>query len=136
MQLRNHADTTSEAFQSLKRLCDICSIKVRENEIALRKLSGDTAHLRTLEVSLIVSLLIEATADAFSSINRFAHVFVMYWIQPSVTSRYISTEIADSTKTAGFVTSSCCLQYECQHSRATKENIDKLNWRMLDHWHR
>jgi len=59
VQLRNHACTNSEAFLRLKGLCDIYTVyiyiyrikfrlcEVRENEIALRKLSGGAAQLRS-----------------------------------------------------------------------------------------
>jgi len=49
----------SETLQGLQRLCDIYTVikygmlQVRENEFSLRKLSGDTAHLRTLEGTLV-----------------------------------------------------------------------------------
>jgi len=44
--------TNSEAFPALKRLCDVyipSMLEVRKNEISLRKLSGGSAQLRTLE---------------------------------------------------------------------------------------
>jgi len=48
--------TTSETFQALKGCATYTTVfetfEVRENEIALRKLSGATAHLRTLEGTL------------------------------------------------------------------------------------
>jgi len=64
MQLRNRADTNSKAFPTLKGLYDIyiCRIKfrileVRENEIALRKLSDGIAQLRTLNGTLVGMLM-------------------------------------------------------------------------------
>jgi len=59
MQLRNHVDTNTEELPSLKGLCEVYTqrikfrmLTVRENETALRKLSGGTAQLRTLEGEL------------------------------------------------------------------------------------
>jgi len=55
--------TTSEAFQALQGLCDIYiyilyditfgMLQGRENDISLRKWSGGTAQLRTLEGTLV-----------------------------------------------------------------------------------
>ena len=52
--------TNSEAFPTLKGLCDICiyliafrMLEVRDHEIALRKLSDGAAQLRTLEGTLL-----------------------------------------------------------------------------------
>jgi len=67
MQLRNHArHTASEAFPTLKVLCAICKhavltskvLEVRENEIALRKLSGCTAQFCTLEGALVFRMFL------------------------------------------------------------------------------
>lgn len=65
-------NTTSEAFQLLKGLCDIyLRYKLLENQISLRKSSGDIAKLRTLEGSLIVS---EALLGLrFVSSERYDH---------------------------------------------------------------
>jgi len=67
LQLRNHADT---AFQEVKGLCDfhICDIKfemlqVRENEISLRKWSGGTAQLRTVEGTLLVAQTVNTVVN-------------------------------------------------------------------------
>jgi len=56
--------TTSEAFPTLKGLCDVCiycikfsMLEVHENEMALRKFSGGTAQLRTLEGTLVTSMI-------------------------------------------------------------------------------
>jgi len=54
--------TNSETFSALKGLCDtriytvlnLEMVKVRENETALRKLSGGTAQLRIFEGTPIV----------------------------------------------------------------------------------
>ena len=64
MQLRDHADTQPVNFPIVERAIPmryICHIKVRmllvrENEIALGKLSGGTAHahLRTLEGTMLL----------------------------------------------------------------------------------
>jgi len=57
-------NATNEAFLTLKGLCDVYTYRikfrmlvVRENEIALRKMSGVTAQLRILEGTLLLGFL-------------------------------------------------------------------------------
>jgi len=57
MQLRNHADTqTVKRYKGYAMSIQYQILKqVRETEISLRKLSGGTAHLRTLEGTLLMN---------------------------------------------------------------------------------
>ena len=62
IRLRNHADT-----QPVKRFKGYAfkfrMLEVHENEIALRKLSGSTAHLHTLEETLLTINICIVTMD-------------------------------------------------------------------------
>jgi len=59
MQFHNHVDTASETFRKCYPLCNIIydikfgTLQVRNNDISLRKCSGGSAHLRTLEETLV-----------------------------------------------------------------------------------
>jgi len=64
MQLRNHADAQTvklsqrwKGYAIYTNRIKFRMLAVRENEIALRKMSGATAQLRTLEGTLLVNLL-------------------------------------------------------------------------------
>jgi len=64
--------TNSDAFPTLKWLCDIYiyrikfrMLEMRENEVALREVSGGTAQLRTLEGTLLAFHVVGAFFTAF-----------------------------------------------------------------------
>jgi len=64
IQFHNHVDTQPvKRFKRYKRFAtyiryQIWNGQVRENEISLRKWSGGSAHLRTLEGTMLTTLLI------------------------------------------------------------------------------
>jgi len=59
MQFHNHVDTQPEKCfdRSMRCLYDIKfgMLQVRKNDISLRKFSGSSAHLRTLEATLVTN---------------------------------------------------------------------------------
>jgi len=82
MQFHNHIDsrhTTSETFRwdyaIYIRYHDIefGILQVRENEISLRKCSGSSAHLRTLEGTLVIrkSARFDNNDSAFPKLSYF-----------------------------------------------------------------
>jgi len=67
MQFHNHVDTQQvKRFERAMRcIYDIKSgmLQVRENEISLRRCSGSSAHLRSLEGTLVTRDLITTTVN-------------------------------------------------------------------------
>ena len=90
--------TTSEAFPVLKGLCDIYIylysiydiifrlLQVREIEISLRKWSGGTAHMRTLEGTEVTGMTYFVFSHLLVLLNKvvnfyFYHYFLLKVIQ-------------------------------------------------------